>query len=329
MRDAAYSLEHTPESTQEATANHMTARNLQLFLACVLIWGSTWIAIKFQLGVVPPEVSVVWRFLLAAALLAGYCIWRGESLRFSWRTHRTLVLFGLFMFCFSYVCVYHAERFVVSGLVAVGYSASPLLNMIVSRIALGTPMSRSVALGGVLGVIGIALVFWPEFQGLDSNTQLLLGALLTAAAVITSTIGNVPAEHAARQGLSVWQQMTWGMAYGGVACLVYVLIMGLPLGIDMRASYLLSLLYLTVFGSVLAFAGYLILLTRIGAARAGYIGVMVPVVALIISSLFEGFRWQALTFVGIALALLGNVIVLRLPAPPHASTQEQTTVTQS
>jgi drug/metabolite transporter (DMT)-like permease len=291
----------------------MTFRNLQIFLVCVLIWGSTWIAIKFQLGAVPPEVSIAWRFLLAAALLAGYCAWRGETLRFDWRTHRTLLPFGLFMFCISYVCVYHAERFVVSGLVAVGYSASPLLNMLASRIAFGTPMSRRVALGGVLGIIGIALVFWPEFKGLNTDQQFLLGALLTATAVATSAIGNVPAEHAARRGLSVWQKMTWGMTYGGAACLVYAFAVDLPLAIDTRAPYVLSLLYLTVFGSVLAFAGYLTLLTRIGAARTGYIGVMVPVVALIISSIFEGFQWQGLTLLGITLALAGNVIVLKVP----------------
>ncbi|HEY4999154.1 MAG TPA: DMT family transporter, partial [Usitatibacter sp.] len=137
--------------------------NVRLFLACVAIWGSTWFAIKFQLGRVAPEASVLYRFLLASLLLFAFCLARGKALRFPPREHLWLALLGLTMFGAGYICVYYAERFVVSGLVAVGYSASPLLGMLGMRLFFGTPMTRRVVTGSLLGIVGIALVFWPEF----------------------------------------------------------------------------------------------------------------------------------------------------------------------
>lgn len=291
------------------------ARNLQLFFLCVAIWGSTWLAIKFQLGRVAPELSVAWRFGLAACILALVCRLRGETLRFAPRTHATLLLFGAFMFCIGYVFVYRAEEHVVSGLVAVGYSASPLLNLLASRIAFGARMPPRVVAGGVLGVIGIVLVFWPEFAQVRGDAQFALGAAFTAIAVASSSVGNVFATRAAAAGLSVWQKMTWGMAYGAALSLLAALALGKPVGFDMSWPYVLSLAYLAVFGSIVAFAGYLTLMARTSAAHAGYIGVMVPVVALAISSMFERFHWQPLTFVGIAIAIAGNLLVLRETNP--------------
>jgi drug/metabolite transporter (DMT)-like permease len=301
----------------------MSTRNLQLFFICVAIWGTTWLAIKFQLGIVPPEVSVAWRFGLAAALLAGFCVWRGDTLRFSFAQHRTLFLLGVLMFGISYVFVYIAEQYVVSALVAVGYSASPLLNMLISRVAHGTPMSRRVAVGGLLGVLGIVLIFWPEFTASLTaqhlSREFILGVSFTAAAVVIAAIANVYATRANEQGINVWQKMAWGMGYGAVCCLVWALAAGKPLTFDFRLPYVASLLYLAVFGSILAFAGYLTLMNHVGAARAGYIGVMVPIVALIISSIFENYDWTLLAVAGIALATAGNVLVLRAPGRPDAT----------
>ena len=135
--------------------------NLQLFAGCVAIWGSTWIAITFQLGSVAAEASVFYRFLLASAMIFAYCGMRGLPLRFSRREHLWIALQGVLMFSVSYVCVYYAEEHVVSGLVAVGYSASPLLNMLGMRLFFGAAMTGRVALGAMLGIIGITLVFWP------------------------------------------------------------------------------------------------------------------------------------------------------------------------
>lgn len=284
---------------------------LNLYLLCVLIWGSTWIAIKFQLGVVAPEVSVFYRFLLASILLFGYCRLRGLPLRFSGRQHAIMALQGLLMFSVSYIMVYYAETYVVSGLVAVGYSASPLLNMLASRLLHGTPMSRRVTGGALLGIAGVVVIFWPEFGHLREDGNVALGAAFTAAAVIISAVASSLVARNGHHGLPVWQTMAWSMLYGAASLLVIALFMGRAFQFPMTVPYAGSLLYLALLGSVAAFGAYYTLISRIGAGRAGYIGVMVPVIALFISALLEGFQFRWATWVGIALSLAGNVIVLR------------------
>jgi drug/metabolite transporter (DMT)-like permease len=260
---------------------------------------------------VAPEASVFYRFLLAAILLFAYCAARRLRLRYPAREHAWLVALGITMFSVSYILVYYAEELVVSGLVAVGYSASPLLAMIGLRICFGTPMTARMGVGSLLGIVGIALVFWPEFANLDASSQVALGALYTAAAVLLSTVGSLIAHRNHDAHLPVWQSMAWGMLYGALFSLAITIATGKTLAFEATVPYVVSLLYLTVLGSIVAFAAYLTLLARIGAARSGYIGVMVPIVALVISALFEGFRWHPLTWIGIAISVAGNVLVLR------------------
>jgi drug/metabolite transporter (DMT)-like permease len=285
--------------------------NLQLFLACVGIWGTTWLAITFQLGRVAPEVSVAYRYLLASALLFAFCTARRLPLRYSRRDHLWLAFLGITMFGTSYVFVYDAEQYVVSGRVAIGYSASPLLGMIGLRICYGTPMTARMTTGSLLGIAGITLVFWPEFARLGAGHDVVLGVTYTALAVVISSIGSLIARRNHDAQLPIWQSMAWGMLYGSLCSFVMAIASGTPLQFDATVPYVASLLYLTVFGSILAFASYLTLLSRIGAARSGYIGVMTPIVALVISSLMEGFQWHALTVIGIAISVAGNVLVLR------------------
>jgi drug/metabolite transporter (DMT)-like permease len=287
--------------------------NLQLFAACVAIWGSTWFAITFQLGRVEPEASVTYRFLLASALLFAYCRLRRFPLRFARREHAWLAAQGVTMFGASYVLVYYAEQHIVSGLVAVGYSASPLLGMFGQRVFFGTPITARMAVGSVLGIAGIGLVFAPELTHLEAAHATVLGVTFTALAVVFSTLGSLTAHRNHDAGIPVWQNMAWGMLYGALFSAIWTAAAGKPFSFEASPGYVLSLLYLVVFGSILAFTSFLILLGRIGAARAGYVGVMVPIAALIVSATFETFDWRALTFGGIAVSLLGNVLVLRMP----------------
>jgi drug/metabolite transporter (DMT)-like permease len=285
--------------------------NLRLFIACVAIWGSTWLAIKFQLGRVAPEASVFYRFLLASLLIFAYCLARGKALRFAPREHLWLVLLGVTMFGAGYICVYYAERFVVSGLVAVGYSASPLLGMLGMRLFFATPVTRRVAAGSLLGIVGIALVFRPEFARLEGDSGTAVGAAFTVAAVAISALGAMVAHRNHEARIPLWQGMAWGMLYGSLFALAVALATGKRLEFEVTPGYILSLVYLALLGSIIAFGAYLTLLKRVGAARAGYIGVMVPIVALFVSAAFEGFQWHALTWIGIAISVAGNVIVLR------------------
>ena len=295
-----------------APADGRRVTDVQYFAACVAIWSTTWIAITFQLGTVPPEMSVAYRFLLASLLLFAWCAIRGLPLRFSAREHGWLALFGLGSFGVGYVFVYYAEQHVVSGLVAVGYSASPLLGMLGMRFFFGTPMTRRVAVASVLGIAGIIIVFYPELARLQGSRETAKGALFTTISVLIATGGSMVAYRNQRAGVPLWQGMAWGMFYGAMSALAIGLASGKPPSFLATSAYVLSLAYLAILGSIIAFASYLTLLKRVGAARAGYIGVMVPILALLLSAAFEGFRFHALTWVGIGVSVAGNVLILRI-----------------
>jgi drug/metabolite transporter (DMT)-like permease len=215
------------------------------------------------------------------------------------------------MFSVSYIFVYYAEQNVVSGLVAVGYSASPLLAMLGLRAFFGTPMTARVALGSVMGIVGIGLVFYPELAHLRGGGGAALGALFTALSVVVASLGSLVAHRNHEAELPLWQTMAWGMFYGAGLSLLITLGVGQSLAFEATLPYVASLLYLAILGSIVAFGGYLTLMRRVGAARSGYIGVMVPIVALVLSSLLEHFDWHALTFAGIAVSVAGNIVILR------------------
>jgi drug/metabolite transporter (DMT)-like permease len=288
--------------------------SLPLFVACTLIWGTTWYAITLQLAAVAPEFGVAWRFALAALLILAWCMLRRLPWHFTRREHAWFAALGALNYSFAYILIYHAERFVVSGLVAVGYSAMPLLNMLAARWLFGTPMSRRVAVGGALGVSGVALVFWPEFAHLDASRDVALGAVFTVVAVLLSCAGNMIVASQQRRSVTGWAPIGFSMAYGAAAAFVIAVALGRPATIAWSVDFAVSLLYLALAGSVLAFGSYFALLARVGPARAAYVGVMTPVVALVVSTIWEQFTWQAATLAGVALAIAGNVLALHQPA---------------
>jgi drug/metabolite transporter (DMT)-like permease len=296
-----------------------------LYAVCVLIWGTTWFAITAQIEAIAPELGVAIRFGLAAALLFAWCRWRGISLRFAPRLQAMFALQGLTGLCASYICIYHAERFVVSGVVAVGYAASPLVGLVSARLFLGTAMSRRVAAGGTLGLAGVALIFAHEFGRLGASDAVISGAALTAAAVLLSSVSTIAAARYQREGISGWAPLAWAMAWGSLGSFVATLVAGRPWSIEWSLPFAASLAYLTLAGSVVTFGAFYALVHRIGPARAGYIGVLTPVVALIVSSAFEGFDWTGETVAGVALALAGNVIAMWQPRPTRAVQDSSTT----
>jgi drug/metabolite transporter (DMT)-like permease len=285
--------------------------SLGLYAAAVLIWGSTWIAITFQLGKVPPEVSVAYRFALASLILLTYCSMRGLRLAFSRRDHLWMALQGALLFGLNYVCVYLAEGQISSGLVAVIFSLMVFLNIAGARLFFATPLKPAALLGAMLGVGGVAMVFMPEFGHASGKGHPALGLGFAVAGTVSASLGNMVAARNYGRGLPVVQLNAFGMLYGALLVGTYALAIGQPFLFDWSTSYLLSLVYLALFGSVLAFGAYLTLMGRIGADRAGYTTVAIPIVALLISTLFEGLRWQTYTALGIALCVAGNVLVLR------------------
>lgn len=299
----------------------------QLFAVCVLSWGTTWHAITYQLGHTTPEVGVALRFLLASLLVLGVCAARGMNLRFARRDHLLLAFQGLMMFGVSYVCVYHAERHLPSGLVAVGYSAAPLVAGLGAQALFGLRVTPRFVGGGLLGLLGVGLMFWPEFgkaaagvasqaQGagaLGAESSVAAGAAFTVAAVCLSSCGSLAATRNRVRGLPFWPSLGFGMGYGGLATSVIALGMGHSFMPPALLSWWVSLVYLAVVGTVVSFACYLTIQERLGPGPSGTIGVMTPLLALGMSLLFEGYRPDALTGAGVLLAVAGNVLMLRRP----------------
>jgi drug/metabolite transporter (DMT)-like permease len=294
-------------------------RTWQLFAICVLVWGTTWHAITYQLSTFPAELGVALRFAIAGAAALAFSRLRGDRLAFSRADHAALALQGSFLYGFAYVCVYHAERFVPSGLVAVGYSASPLAGGIGAAWLFGSPLTRRFLLGGVLGLAGVALIFWPEFGKAQASGHTSLGVAFTVGSVLLSTVGSLLASRNGPRGLTMWPSLGFGMLYGGAAVLMITLASGQSLAWPTALSWWLALVYLALAGSVLSFACYLTLLDRLGAGPAGSIGVMTPILALVVSTVFENYRPDVLAALGVLLALAGNVLILRKPPIKAAS----------
>lgn len=285
--------------------------NLALYVACVLIWGSTWLAITFQLGRVPPAVSVAYRFGLAAAILMAYCALRALPMRFSRRDHGWMALQGALLFGANYVLVYLSEAHISSGLTAVIFSSMVFWNMLGMRYFYAEPLRSSALIGATVGVVGVAMVFASALTLSSTGNGGVRGLAYGLAATLSASFGNVTAARNQRHGLPVVQQNAYGMLYGALLVASFALLTGQAFVVEVSTRYLLSLVYLALFGSVLAFGAYLTLLGRIGADRAGYISVAIPIVAVFLSTWFEGFRWHPATVMGTALCVVGNVLVLR------------------
>lgn len=285
------------------------------YLLTVLIWGSTWFAIRFQLGAVDPSVSLVYRFGLAAVLLLAWCLVRCVSLRFTWREHAAMAAQGACLFSINYLLFYWCTGLITSGLVAIIFSTVIVMNILNGAVFLKKPVQGVVLLGALLGLTGITLVFWHEVSATravsDAASQNVLRGLgIGLVATFFASLGNILSARNQARGIPVLQTNAIGMAYGALIMLSFATVSGVPFTFEWTTAYVGSLLYLSVFGSIVAFGAYLTLVGRIGADRAAYATVLFPLVALVISSIFEDFKWTPIALTGIGLILIGNVIVV-------------------
>ncbi len=284
---------------------------LNLYAITTLIWGSTWLAITFQLGTVPPAVSVVWRFALSALILLAYALLRQLPLRFSFRDHAWMAVQGFFMFGLSYVCVYLAEGNLTSGLVAVVFSVIVFWNIIGMRLLFSTPINPATLFAAALGVAGVVLVFWSEIASFSASGEAVRGLMFALVGTVAASLGNMTALRNQKHAIPVVPLMGWAMVYGTILIAAYAALSGDAFTFEWTFSYVASLVYLALFGSVLAFGFYLTLIKRIGADRASYIGAAVPIVALLLSTLFEDLQWRVPMVIGVMLCIAGNVLILR------------------
>jgi drug/metabolite transporter (DMT)-like permease len=281
-----------------------------LYLIAVMIWGTTWFAIEFQLGVVEPEVSIAYRYFASAAILFIWCKVKRLDLSFNLNSHRWFALMGLLMFCLNYIFAYRAQIYITSALSAIAFSSMLWMNILNARVFFGVRGSARLYFGALLGIVGILVLFGPQVGEISLSDGIFYGSLLAVMGALMASFGNMASQAAQKIKLPVVQSNTWSMFYGGIFTAAIALIRGQPFTFDPSTGYVVSLAYLTLFGSVIGFGAYLTLLGRIGAHRAGYSTVMFPVVALILSMLFEGLTLNVFIVSGFLLVLGGNLLVL-------------------
>jgi drug/metabolite transporter (DMT)-like permease len=291
-----------------------------------MIWGSTWFAVELQLGVVAPEVSLVYRYGAASALLFAWSRFRGLRLRFSLREHAWFFLLGVLLFGLNYIVVYRAQIHITSALTAIAFSTMVWMNIINARLFFGVKAGKRVLFGALLGAIGIFYLFAPQITEVSFSDTVFYGSFLTVLSALIASFGNMVSQATQKANLPVVQSNAWGMFYGAVFTGIVAISNGHAFEFEWTAAYIGSLAYLTVFGSIVAFGAYLTLLGRIGAHKAGYAMVMFPVVALVMSALFEGLEIDTTTVIGTLLVLAGNLFVLNThrsqPSPQNEKTEK-------
>ena len=309
-----------------------------LFTLASLIWGSTFWAITLQLGDVPPSVSVVYRFALASSVLFAICIGRGIQLHLPWRTQKWVMLQGVATFGLSYICTYQAEEVVVSGLVAVLFALMVFWTPLLGRVFYGTPIAPRTWGAGAVATGGVALLFyhsigaaWRDVQAGGSG-HFLLGVVLALVATIASSAGSIVVGKVREQSGNVMLTTAWSMFWGTLLVAVYAVATGQRFMLPPTLSYTLGLLYLAVFGSVIAFLAYFTLINRIGPQKAVYIGVITPVLSVLLSIQLEHYRPGPVEFLGMLLCLASVAWALRGPSatkpkPVHTVTLNQVTET--
>lgn len=297
-----------PRPPEPAT---LTSANLALYVLVVLVWGTSWLAISLQAGPVPPEVSVLWRFAIACPVMFAWAVIARHRLGYGFTDHLLFAGLGATLFCTNFVLFYRASLSITSGLMAVVFSLASIFNVLLGAIFLRQAIEPHVVAAGLVGVIGVALMFAPEVIGHDIGWAATQGLIASVGATLSFCTANIISTASQRRGVRVIPATAWGMLYGVGYLTLLSLLLGHAFIVEWSARYLSSLVWLALVASVIAFASYLTLLGRIGPARAGYMSAMFPVVALAVSTVFEGYQWTPLAVLGLAMVMAGNVLALR------------------
>lgn len=288
-----------------------SASDYGLYALVVLAWSTSWIAMRYQVGVVAPEISVFWRFLLAAVAMFVLAGIRRAPLRYGFSDHARFAAMGVFMFSTNFILFYHGAQVIPSGLLSVVFSLASIINLLLAAVIFKQPITPRAAFGALMGTVGIALLFAPQILGANFDKVSAWGLLLCVCGTLCFCTGNLFSGGSQRRGVSVISASAWGMLYGTVWAGIVSWFLGRAFIVEWTFSYWFALIYLALMASVVAFYSYLTLLGRIGAGRAGYATVMFPVFALLISTFAENYQWTSMAVAGAALALGGNLLVMR------------------
>jgi drug/metabolite transporter (DMT)-like permease len=286
------------------------------FLAVTLIWGTTWIVIRDQLGVVPASWSVTYRFMLGGLVMLAVARISGASLKLNRTGLGFVALFGVAQFVFNFNFVYRAEQHITSGLVATVFALLFVPNALFSRLFLGQRTSGQFWMGSAIAIGGLSLLFLNEIQGDDaSRTQTLTGIGFTLMGVLSASTANVMQASERARAMPMPTMLGWGMVCGASLDALFAWTTSGPPVFDMRPGYIFGLSYLAIMASALAFSLYFGTVRQIGPAKAAYSSVIIPIIAMLISTFAEDYRWTTLAAGGAALAMVGAIIALSAPKP--------------
>ena len=282
-----------------------------LFIATLLCWGPTWYVIKFQLGFVDPMVSVFYRFFLASVIIILFCIIKNLRISFSLKEHFHIAVLGILLFNVNYVIFYLSTQHLISGFVALCFSSILFMNVINNIIFHRNLPSVMTILGGTIGTLGLIFIFYDEISNFTFSSNTSFGIFLGIIATYFASLGNLVSAHTSKINLPVVPVTGFGMLYGSFSLLIYLLITGVPFEFDFTLSYNLSLIYLSIFGSVFGFSLYLTLIKKIGSNDAAYVAIIMPLIALFVSTIFEGLIWNLNLVIGAVMIIFGNVLILK------------------
>jgi drug/metabolite transporter (DMT)-like permease len=283
--------------------------NLFLYLSVVLLWGSSWFATKFQLGLVPESVSIAWRFFLASFILLIFCLVFKKRLRLSFYEIKHIAIQGVLLFSLNYYFVYWGTNFVTSGLVAILFSTVSVFVIFNGYFFFKKSIRANVLIGSLVGVIGLVFIFQMEFTKNIDPKELIKGIILILIGTYFASLGMLYSGLNQERKIPLVQSNTYSMFFGASLMLIVAIFSKNEIIIDINFPYVSSLLFLAFFGSVLGFGSYLSLLGRIGADKASYVNVLSPVVALTLSTLFENYFWSLQNSLGFVLVIIGNILI--------------------
>jgi drug/metabolite transporter (DMT)-like permease len=281
-----------------------------IYLLVTLIWGSSWMAITYQYGVVSEELSVAYRFFIASMALFAYAIFKGDKLHIKLSYYPMIFLMGSTMFCLNYLFTYYGMNYVVSGLAAVLFSLIVIFNALFERIFFAKKIEKRILVAAIIGIIGIIFLFWPELKNIKNSNQSIIGGLWLFTAVIIASLGNMTAIVNTNKNLSIVIINAHAMLCGSILSFLIALALKRPIVFELTASYIISLLYLSIAASAITFGCYLMLIKKIGSTRTAYITLLFPVVALLISTLIGEYQWTIYAIFGVLLILAGTYLAL-------------------
>ena len=286
--------------------------NAFLYFIVLLAWGSSWFAISFQLGDVAPQVSIVWRFLLASLLLFVWCFARGLKLSFSMREHLSWIFLGFFLFCINYICAYFGTSYLTTGVVCLIFSTLTLFTVFNGFVFFKKPVRLPILFGAIVGIVGLSIIFSSEISSADwsLDSEIVKGFLWMLLATFFASIGMLLSGQMQARKIPLIQSNAFSMLYGSLILVTYISFSDLSFSFDTSYNYVVSLIYLSLVASVIGFGVYLKLVGNIGADKASYVNIFTPTIALLLSTLFEDYVWSWTGLIGVILIIFGNIIVL-------------------